>query len=151
MNHLQSNDQAENAFDRARESLADEDAVAALAYFEKALKLNDNPAWYSYLGYCVAKERGQVKKGIDLCLLSLEREQENPVHYLNLGMVHLVAGDKSEALRLFREGLAKGDNEEIRRRLSEIGTRKPPVISSLPRSNLLNKTLGYLLTRLGLR
>jgi len=151
MNHLQSSDLAESAFDRARESLAGEDAVAALAYFEKALKLNDNPAWYSYLGYCVAKERGQVRKGMDLCLLSIEREQENPVHYLNLGMIHLVSGDKIEALRLFREGLSKGENEEIRRKLTEIGTRKPPVIPWLSRSNPLNKTLGFFLTRLGLR
>jgi tetratricopeptide (TPR) repeat protein len=151
MMQLQSKDPAESAFERGREFLAGEDAVAALAYFEKALKLNDNPAWYSYLGYCVAKERGQVRKGIDLCQLSLEREQGNPVHYLNLGMIHLISGEKLEALRLFREGLTKGDNEEIRRKLSEIGTRKPPFISWLSRSNPLNKTLGFLLARFGFR
>ncbi len=148
---LLSRDLAESTFDRGRESLAGGDAVTALAYFEKALKLNDNSAWYSYLGYCVAKERGQIRKGIDLCQLSMEREQENPVHYLNLGMIHLVSGEKLEALRLFREGLTKGDNEEIRRKLSEIGTRRPPVISWLSRSNPLNKTLGFLLARFGVR
>lgn len=138
-------------FELARESLAAGQTLAALAHLEKALKLQDNPSWYSYLGYCIAKQRGQIKKGIDLCLSSLELEREEPVHYLNLGNIHLVSGNKSEALRVFREGMMRGDNEEIRRKLDEIGMRKPPVIKSLPRDNPVNRFLGILLGKIGLR
>lgn len=138
-------------FERAREALDAGHSLAALAHMEKALALHDNPSWYSFLGYCIAKERGHIKKGIDLCLSSLGREPEAPVHYLNLGKIHLLSGNKPEAIRAFREGMAKGDSEDIRSLLNQIGTRKPPPIHSLPRNNLLNRSLGMLLNRLGLR
>ena len=138
-------------FELARESLAARQTLAALSHLEKALKLQDNPSWYSYLGYCVAKQRGQIKKGIDLCLISLELELKEPVHYLNLGNIYLVSGNKSEALRVFREGMVRGDNEEIQRILDEIGMRKVPIIKSLPRNNPVNRFLGILLGKIGLR
>lgn len=138
-------------FEQARESLASRKTLAALAHLERALKLKDNPSWYSYLGYCIAKQRGQTKKGISLCLTSLELEREEPDHYLNLGKIHLLAGNKSEAIRVFREGMSKGGNREIQRKLDEIGVRKPPVIEFLPRNNLLNRLLGKLFKRIGLR
>jgi tetratricopeptide (TPR) repeat protein len=137
--------------ERARESLAARQTLAALAHLEKALKLQDNPSWYSYLGYCIAKQRGQIKKGIDLCLSSLELEREELVHYLNLGNIHLVSGNKSEALRVFRKGIVSGDHEEIQRILDEIGMRKSLIIRSLPRNNPVNRFLGILLGKIGLR
>lgn len=138
-------------FEQARESLAAGHALAALAHLEKALKLQDNPSWYSYLGYCVAKQRGQIKNGVQLCLSSLKLEPEEPVHYLNLGKIHLLSGNKSEALRIFREGMSKGRHEEIQRMLDEIGVRKPPIITSLPRNNPVNRLLGILFNKIGLR
>ena len=138
-------------FEWAREYLAARQTLAALGHLEKALKLQDNPSWYSYLGYCIAKQRGQINKGIDLCLSSLELEREEPVHYLNLGNIHLVSGNKSEALRVFREGMVRGNHKEIQRRLDEIGMRKSPVFKSLPRNNPVNRYLGILLSKLGLR
>ncbi len=147
----QSGSEAERDFERARYALERDNTVAALAHLEKALRLNDNPCWYSFLGYCVAKERGQIRKGIDLCQTSLEHERENPKHYLHLGKIHLVSGNKAEAIRVFREGMATGGSDEIRRQLQEIGTRKPPVIRFLPRTSPVNKFLGKLLGRLGLR
>jgi HAD superfamily hydrolase (TIGR01509 family) len=138
-------------FERAQHALAEGDAVAALGHLEKALKLHDNPRWYSCLGYCVAKERGQFLRGVELCLTSLEQEPANPVHYLNLGNVHLVTGNKDEALRVFREGMAHGGDARLLRKLNELGMRKPPVLSFLPRDNLLNRYLGLLFSRVGLR
>ena len=138
-------------FERAREALSDRRPLAALAHLEKALLLHDNPAWYSYLGYCIAKQRGQIKKGIDLCLISLELEPDVQAHYLNLGNIHLVSGNKAEAFRVFREGMKLGDHREIQSKLDEIGTRKPPVFTSLSRNNPLNRFSGILLSRIGLR
>jgi tetratricopeptide (TPR) repeat protein len=147
----QSEREAEREFNRALTALASGNTLAALAHLERALKLWDSPAWYSYLGYCVAKERGQLRRGLDLCLSALERDRNNPAHYLNLGKIHLVAGNKEEALRVLREGMAQGGSDEVMAELAALGMRKPPVIASLHRNHPLNKYLGLILSRLGLR
>jgi len=138
-------------FERARRAIAMDNTVAGLAGIEKALSLNDNKGWYSYLGYCVARERGQVSRGADLCMISLEHDPNNPEHYLNLGKIRLLSGNRAEALRILREGVARGENAEIMAVLNEFGKRKSPVIPFLPRSNPLNKFLGLILRRIGLR
>ncbi|MGA7826212.1 MAG: tetratricopeptide repeat protein [Geobacteraceae bacterium] len=138
-------------FERARRAIAMENTVAGLASLEKALSLNDQKGWYSYLGYCVAKERGQVSRGSDLCMISLEQEPDNPEHYLNLGKILLLSGNRSEALQVLRDGVARGENAELIALLNKFGKRKSPLFPFLPRSNPLNKYLGRLFHRLGLR
>jgi tetratricopeptide (TPR) repeat protein len=142
---------AEREFAHVLAALATEDTRSALASIEKALRLRDIPEWYSYLGYCVAKQRGQHRKGLELCKESLMVEPDNPAHYLNLGRVYLAKGDKDEALRTWREGMAKGGSPELLQQLERLGTRNRPAISVLSRRNPLNRFLGILLTRLGLR
>ena len=142
---------AESEFARAQAALAAEDTQAALALIEKALRLQDTPEWYSYLGYCVARQRGQHRKGLELCQASLALEPDNPMHFLNLGRVHLIKGDKSEALRIWREGMAKGGCPELLQQLERLGMRNRSVIPALHRNNPLNRYLGILLRRLGLR
>lgn len=135
----------------ALNALAAGQTQSALALLERALKQNDNPALYSSLGYCLAKERGQVQKGYDLCKNSLELAPDNPLHYLNLAKIHLMTRHKSEALDVLREGLSKAESLEIAALLVEIGPRKPPVFSFLSRENPLNRWLGLILHRMGLR
>ena len=142
---------AEKEFAQAQAALAAEDTLTALSHLEKALKLRDHPGWYSYLGYCIARERGQHRKGVDLCRESLKAEPDQPAHFFNLGRVHLASGDKQEALRVLREGMARGESPELARLLERLGTRRPPVIPALSRSHLLNRCLGLILSRLGLR
>lgn len=141
----------EKIFGRAVEALAAGETMSALALLERALKLSDNPTWHSYLGYCIAKERGQVKKGIDLCLACIKLEPENPVHYLNLAKVHVISGHKAEALSALREGMTIGGSTEICSLLNQLGTRKPPVFSFVSRDHIVNKVLGMVLNRLHLR
>lgn len=138
-------------FGRALHALAAGETPSALALLERALKQNDNHGWYSYLGYCIAKERGQVKKGSDLCLASMAEEPDNPAHYLNLAKVHLVSGHKAEALGVLRNGMSSGGSKEILALLAELGNRKSPVLSFLPRDNPFNRVLGLVLERLRLR
>ena len=144
-------EEGERLFRRALESLAAGQTQSALAQLERALKLTDNPSWHSHLGYCIAKERGQVKKGADLCTAALELEPENQLHYLNLAKVHLIAGHKPQALEALRAGMAMGGSEETLALLVKLGNRKPPVLSFLHRNNGLNIFLGRTLARLGLR
>lgn len=151
MEHQAVADGAEKEFALGMAALAADDTLTALACLERALKLRDNPGWYSYLGYCIAKERGQQRRGLELCLSSLAVEPAQPVHLYNLGRVHLVSGDRGEALRVLREGMAKGGSPEIIRLLETLGTRKPSLFPMLHRDNPLNKYLGIILNRLGLR
>lgn len=144
-------EEGEKLFKRALEALRAGQAPSALALLERALTMSDNPSWHSYLGYCIAKERGQVKRGTELCLASLEQEPQNPAHYLNLAMVHVIAKQKGDALRVLRQGMAAGGSEEIAAMLARLGVRKPPVLRFLPRDHFLNKWLGILLSRIGLR
>lgn len=138
-------------FERARRAIAMDNTVAGLACLEKALSLKDDKGWYSYLGYCVAKERGQVSRGSDLCMISLEHDPNNPEHYLNLGKILLLSGKRSEALHVLRDGVARGENAELMALLNQFGKRKSPLIPFIPRSNPLNRFLGLLFHRLGLR
>lgn len=143
--------EAEKEFSKGLKALQEGNTLAALVCFEKAAGLESRPVYSSYLGFCIAKERGQVQKGIVFCREALEREPENTVHYLNLGKIYLLGGNKQEGIGVFRKGLAFGSNPEMIRLLDAIGTRKPPVIRSLSRDNPLNKYLGKLLCKLGLR
>ena len=143
--------EAKKEFSKGLKALHEGNSLAALVCFEKASRLDDRPDYSSYFAFCVAKERGQVQKGILLCREAMEREPENTIHYLNLGRIHLVAGDKQEALRVFRNGLAHGPDPEIIELLDTIGTRKPPIIGFLGRDNPINKYLGKLLSKFGFR
>lgn len=142
---------ARQEFARGCAALDEGNSVAALAFLEKALALNDNPSWYSFLGYCIAKERGQFKKGTDLCQAAILHEPDNPVHYLHLGKVHLLAKQKQEALRVFREGMGVGGDEKIQQELERLGMRRPVVFPFLGRRHPLNRYLGQFLVRMGLR
>ncbi len=126
-------------------------SVAALAFFEKAVQIENTPLNHSYLAYCIAKERGQFKKAVSLCEDAMKEEPTNSVHYLNLGKIYLLHGNREEAISIYRDGLKFGDNPQILDELINLGIRKQPVISFLSRSSPLNKYLGLLLTRLGLR
>jgi tetratricopeptide (TPR) repeat protein len=141
----------EKEFLRVRKELEEGNVLAALACLEKALKLHDDIRWHSCLGYCIAKERGHVTRALELCHTALEQDPDNEEHYLYLGKVYLVAGNKVDALKVLRQGMQKEANPEIAALLAAIGSRKPSVLSAFSRDNLLNKWLGYVLNRLGLR
>lgn len=142
---------AEKEFQRAQKELAEGNVLAALACLERALKIWDAPTWYSFLAFCIAKERGHVTKALELCQIAIQNEPDNPLHDYFLGKVYLVAGRKAEALQALREGMNKGGTPETEELLKAIGMRKPPVIRFLSRDNFINKILGKLLSRLGLR
>jgi len=142
---------ADKEFQKARKELDEGNVLAALACLERALKVDDDIRWHSCFGFCIAKERGHVTRGLELCRSALAHDPENTDHYLYLGKVFLVAGNKVDALKILRQGLQKGSNPEIMQLLTVIGTRKTPVIAALSRDNLLNKWLGFIMNRLGLR
>ena len=142
---------AQKDFDRAQQELDNNNVLAALACLERALDIWDHPLWYSRLGFCIAKQRGHLTRAFELCRTAIEHDPDNPLHYLYLGKVHPVAGHKDEALQAFRQGMVLGGSPHLEQILAALGTRKPPVIRFLSRDHLLNKYLGIVFARLGLR
>ena len=125
--------------------------LVALLHLEGAALYGSMPLLASYLGYCLARERRQFKKGVSLCLEALKQEPGQAIHYLNLGRVYLAAGQKELAIKTLRRGLKLGRNRLIPEELKKFGVRKELVFRSLPRSHPLNKYLGLLSARLGMR
>jgi tetratricopeptide (TPR) repeat protein len=142
---------AQREFDRAQLELDQNNVLAALACLERALGIWDDPVWHSRLGFCIAKQRGQITRAFELCRGAIEHDPDNPLHYLYLGKVYLIAGNASEALQSLRQGMILGGSRELEQLLDAIGTRKTPVLPFLSRDNLLNKYLGIVLARFGLR
>jgi tetratricopeptide (TPR) repeat protein len=138
-------------FAKGLEALDRDEWTAALSCFEKASRILDSPLHNSFLALCIAKERGQYKKAISLCNAALDAEPGNPLHYLNLGRVYLLQGKTWEAIEIFRRGLSRETDEQIIGELKRLGTRRPPPLPFLHRNNPLNKYLGIILTRIGLR
>ena len=148
---LQPAELAENEYQRACKALASGKVLAALSLLESALRQYDNPQWHSRLGFCMAKERGQFTRGLELCRAAVTLFPDSSDHYYYYGRVLLLASRKAEAIQVLRQGLCCGDDEEIRQLLDELGTRKSPVIGWLGRDCSLNRFLGMLLARVGLR
>ncbi|MEW6571978.1 MAG: tetratricopeptide repeat protein [Nitrospirota bacterium] len=146
-----SNAETDDLFEKGVDALKTGDTLTALVFFEKALKAENNPFIASYFAFCIAKERGQFSKAVSICEEAIQKEPDNPEIYLNLGRIYLLYNRKEEAVRAFRDGLSHGTNLGIVNELNKLGTRKPPVIPFLKRSNPINKYLGIILKLLRLR
>jgi len=125
--------------------------LVALVHFEDAARQDDSPLVRSHLAFCMAKERRQMHKAATLCNEALQEEPGNPVHYLNLGRIYLLAGQKNRAIQTWRRGLRIGRNPQITLELRKLGLRKPPVLQTLGREHPLNKYLGVMLKKMGMR
>lgn len=120
------------------------DSLKALALFERAAEIEATPTVRSSLAYCMARERGQIKSGRQLCEELVANEPENLFHQLNLGRILLLSGDRRAAVRAFRAGILLDPHPQIIAELNRLGVRKPLVFPFLHRDNLLNKYLGLL-------
>jgi len=141
----------ERLLEKGSEAISQGEIISALSYFEKALHIEETPVASSYFAFCIARERGQLSQAISLCSEAIRQEPQNPVHYLNLGRIYVIAGMKLDAIKTLREGLRHEKNQQIIDELNSLGTRRRPVLFFLKRSNPLNKYLGILLKKLGLR
>jgi tetratricopeptide (TPR) repeat protein len=98
---------------------------------------------FSYYGLCIAALRKQYSDGIKYCQLSLKVQSSNPEHYENQAKIHLLARSRARAVEALFEGLSHDpNNKPINNILDGIGRRREPVISFLPRNNVLNVYLG---------
>jgi tetratricopeptide (TPR) repeat protein len=139
------------------------DTLGGLIAFEALPELRGIPVVTSYLAYCMAKERGQIREAVELCQSALSAEPRNPAHYLNLGRVYMLTKQKTTALTTFRKGLSRqlatgmdgaaessreGQSRQqalILEELRRLGIRRRVPFSSLDRNHPLNKLVGKLL------
>jgi tetratricopeptide (TPR) repeat protein len=158
-----------DAVPRAIQSIERGDTLRGLIVLEGLHSSATTALAKSYLAYCMAKERGQIREAVNLCYEALTADPEHPAHYLNLGRVWLTAGDKSRAIASFWRGISKNAGPESagnaswprngRRReydlimdeLRRLGIRKPPPFRSLQREHPLNRVAGRFLARIGMR
>ncbi len=132
-------------------ALDHENTMAALTHFETAASFWPTAVVLSCLGYCLARERNEIEKGIELCRKAVQREPANPLHYLNLGRVYLLAHQKRPALGAFQRGLKFGGSPCILKEINRLGKRRAPVFPFLHRDHSMNKFCGLLLSWLWLR
>lgn len=140
-----------NYFGKGIEALRNNHLFLARACFEQAVGAGNDPASCSYLAWCRAKLRGEYKEASALAEKGLAQEPTTPLHYLNLGRIHLLAGNKVRAMEVFRQGLPFDNYGEIVKELEQLGSRKTPLFPSLSRAHPLNHYLGLLMSRLGSR
>lgn len=105
----------------------------------------------SLMGYSIASEAGQFRKGIDLCLKAISLNPHNTDHYLFLGRIYLLANKKDHAIKIFTKGLRIRKDARIMKELRQLGSRRSPPFTSLPRTHALNKVAGIILNTLKLR
>lgn len=143
--------EAEEFFTLGMDAWKQGNPAAALEFLEKAVSEARTPRYCSSLAVCLAKEKREFKRAISLCKEAIRNDPKCSLHFLNLGKVHLLAGQKKDAIRIFHMGLRHENNPEIVAELNRLGSRRPPVLPFLARENPLNKYLGKLFHRWGLR
>lgn len=143
--------EAEELFAKGLEAIGHDHLYLARTCLEQAMELEKSPEVCSYLALCRAKTRGPFSEAIALAKEAIECAPGNSSFYLNLGKIYLLSGDKESALNILRKGMQFDNNPEILNELEAHGNRKPSVFPTLKRNHPLNKYLGILLSRLGLR
>ncbi len=129
------------------------EGMAELASLGDLTRVKGIPsAYFSYLGYALAKQRNQIPQGIKLCRHAIKLEFFQTENYVNLARTCLLSESyRREAWEAVRDGLKiDPEHPELLELERQLGSRKPPVIRFLGRNNPLNRLLGsmrHLLSR----
>ncbi len=142
---------AEELLAKGLEALAHNHTHLAMTCLEQAACYERTSIVLSHLAYCLAVNGRDIGLAIDMASEALAQEPYNPTFCLNLGHIYLLAGRRGDAVRTFRQGLAYTKDQTIIDELERLGTRKKPVFPGLHRDHFLNRYLGLLFNRLGLR
>ncbi|MBE0585770.1 MAG: tetratricopeptide repeat protein, partial [Desulfofustis sp.] len=77
---------------------------SAQVFLDQAAEQRKTPEIHSYLAYCLAKGQGRMHSAAKICRESIKREPNNSLHYLILGRILLMSGDREKAIAVFRQG-----------------------------------------------
>lgn len=146
---------AESAFQKGVAALRLSQTETARVFFESAIDLQRQsgsseiqPRYLSYYGLTLMMNPTKRSTALELCRRAVQEEFFNPDLFLNLSRVCLRYGNRAEAYRAALSGLALDPNHSVlKRHLGAMGTRRPPLLRFLPRSNFLNAALGRILSK----
>jgi cytochrome c-type biogenesis protein CcmH/NrfG len=84
-----------------------------------------------------------LREALAHCRKAVQMEAYRPDVWINLGRVALTAGRRGEAYRALEQGrLLDPSNAGIAKAMQQLGVRRQPVLSFLPRQNPINVFLG---------
>jgi tetratricopeptide (TPR) repeat protein len=108
------------------------------------------PVAASYLGYCIAINQGRRDEGAKLCRHALRMEVFSSEIWHNLARIHLLQGDRRQAVEAVRRGLSyEPDDIDLGRISGQLGVRRDPPLRFLSRGNAINRLLGRLRSAFG--
>ena len=135
------------AFKEFREGLAflrGGDAMKALPHLRTAFDHEpDNPYYMSYLGLAVAASDQKWAEAEKLCQSAMRMNRRQAQLYLNLAEVYVAADRRQAAADILARGLHDAPHDiRLKMALDRLAIRRPPVLSFLPRTHVLNRSLG---------
>ena len=141
---------AEIYFKKGLAALVAQNFEDASKLFRQALDLerdrgarHPDMRYLSYYGLSLARAGHSTSTAIQACRTAAMKQRGDPVLYLNLGRVYLLARRIGPAAAAFEQGLAVApDHKVLARELAEIDRRAKPVLSMVSRSHPLNRWLG---------
>jgi tetratricopeptide (TPR) repeat protein len=109
-----------------------------------------HPQYLSHYAAALAATTDRFAEARRLCERSIQLEPYEPEHHLNLGLVHLMAGDRGAAFTAFNRGLAiRPDHPVLLDERHRLERRRFVPVPGLPRGHLINRCLGKLLSTSG--
>jgi tetratricopeptide (TPR) repeat protein len=135
---------AEESYRRGRDLLVRGEMAPAFEHFRTAHQVDRaNPRYRSFYGLGLALVERRFDRALELCRSAAKEEFFNPELYHNLARVHLAFGFKAEAIRYLRRGLMiDPGNAAMVVELHELGLRRRPLLTFLPRRHPVNRLLG---------
>jgi tetratricopeptide (TPR) repeat protein len=148
---LMSPDQLDDLLQKGIEAAEKGYIHSAQVFLGQVAEKRKTPELQTYLAYCSARGQGNMLSAAKVCHESIKREPNNPLHYLILGRILLMSGDKEKAIDAFRQGLKTGPNSAIIDELKKLGLRKPAILKNLKRNHPINRMLGKVFDFIGFR
>jgi tetratricopeptide (TPR) repeat protein len=127
-------------------AFAARDVSGAHAAFERAYRRDPrDPVAMSWYGVTLVLVERNSNLGVTLVDEALRAAGPDPVLLLNSARIHLALNQRERAARAVTRGLELfPDDPRLVAARHAMGTRRPPVIPFLSRSNPLNRLLGRL-------
>jgi predicted Zn-dependent protease len=126
--------------------LRDGDAIAAIELLRQAAKRDpENPYYLSYFGLGLGHAEGMWGEAERLCHRAVCRGRRQAQLYLNLAEVYIASGRRQAASDTLALGLRYMPHDaRLQDEFSRLIVRRSQVLSFLPRTHLVNRTLGRL-------
>lgn len=149
--------QADSLYKDGLTALSKNAASEAASCFRQALELESELGkpglrTLSYFGVSLAQAGLSFDVAIDAAKRAAYGSKKDPLLYLNLGRVFLLAGKRVSAIVAFERGLQIcPESGVLRRELERIDRRGRPAFPGLGRDHMVNRFLGQTKARLATR